>query len=220
MKSAEEKIVLYCLSGLGVDERAFQRLHPKDVTLKHIPWIPPQKGESLQEYSARLFNQANLPEDYSLAGVSFGGMIAAEFAQIRKPKHLFLISTISSGTELPWFFKLGGFLRIYQLVPKKMLNRPNYMFYYLFSVKNQEDKRLLREIVMDTDPDFLRWALGAIVRWRSQYHPEGIKIHGSSDRLLPPKGEIYNRISNGGHFIIVDRAAEIAEVIESELFNR
>lgn len=219
MKSTEKNIDVYCLSGLGVDERAFQRLHPKGVTLKHIPWIPPQKGESLREYSVRLFNQADLPEDYSLAGVSFGGMIASEFAQIRKPKHLFLISTISCGTELPWFFKLGGFLRIYQIVPKKLLNYPNFMLYYIFSVKNQGDKELLREIVSDTDPDFLRWALGAIVRWRSQYRSEGIKIHGGSDRLLPSRGEISNTIQNGGHFIIVDRAAEIAEVIESELFD-
>ncbi|OFZ66683.1 MAG: hypothetical protein A3D92_25300 [Bacteroidetes bacterium RIFCSPHIGHO2_02_FULL_44_7] len=39
---------LFCLSGLGVDERAFVNFHPDGIELVHIPWIQPQKRESLK----------------------------------------------------------------------------------------------------------------------------------------------------------------------------
>ena len=45
-----------------------------------------------------------------------------------------------------------------------------------------------------------------------------IKINGTSDKLIPPRGitKMY-LIENGEHFMIVDRAQEISELINLEL---
>lgn len=85
---------LYCLSGLGVDKRAFQNFHPEGIELVHINWIDPKKNEALEVYAQRLFETVDPEQDYNLLGVSFGGMIASEFAKIRKPKRMFFVSTI------------------------------------------------------------------------------------------------------------------------------
>lgn len=93
---------IYCLSGLGIDERAFANIHIPNYTLVFIPWIEPLENESLPSYAIRMFESTKIEDDYILMGVSFGGMIAQEFEKIKKPKHLFIISSMSSSESLPW----------------------------------------------------------------------------------------------------------------------
>lgn len=73
---------LYCLSGLGVDEKAFKNIKARDVDLVNVKWISPLPKESIKDYARRLFAELNPEEGYNLLGVSFGGMIAVEFAKI------------------------------------------------------------------------------------------------------------------------------------------
>lgn len=208
---------LYCLSGLGVDHRAFENLQPKGVEMVHIPWIDPLKKESLADYAKRLFDSVSIPEEYSLIGVSFGGMIAQEFEKIRKPQSLILVSTISNTSELPWFFKLGGRLRIHRVIPQPVLNRANWFTNYLFGVKSKEDKQLLKEILHDSDIPFFRWAMGAIVNWYNSSSSEGIRIHGGNDKILPQKGLPNYSIPKAGHFMVVTHGKELTKLLNSQL---
>ena len=110
----------------------------------------------------------NIPENYRLLGVSFGGMVAAEFAKIRQPEKLYLVSTISKRRELPFFFELAGSINLYKWLPDRVLTDSNIMVDYLFGVRKKEDKRLLREMLRTTDTVFLRWAMNAILDWQNQ----------------------------------------------------
>ncbi|MFK7785083.1 MAG: alpha/beta fold hydrolase [Crocinitomicaceae bacterium] len=208
---------LYCLSGLGVDHRAFQNLRIDGVELAHIPWIEPQKTESLAAYAKRLFESADLPKEYHLIGVSFGGMIAQEFEKIRKPKSLFLVSTISSSADLSFFFKIGGRLKLHKLIPQFMINRGNVVSNYLFGVKSQEDKELFNEILHDSDIPLIRWALGAIVQWKNNASTNGIRIHGGKDRILPQKVMADFFIPDAGHLMIATHAEELNSFLESSI---
>ena len=78
---------LYCLSGLGTDERAFKHIHIEGVELVHVPWIDFKENESLQSYAKRLFEATKPEDDYNLIGLSFGGMIAAEWEKSKLQKH-------------------------------------------------------------------------------------------------------------------------------------
>lgn len=206
---------LYCLSGLGVDERAFRNLKIKGVDLIHIKWIPALLEESLEQYAKRLFDKVQPEEGYYLLGVSFGGMIATEFAKIRQPDKLYLISTIYSTSDLSWFLKTGSRLKLYRILPSGMLRRRNWILDYFFGITEKEDKKLLTEILLDTDPKFLKWALGAIAKWNNKIKPDGIVIHGSKDKLLPiRKNETSYVIEDGGHFMIVNKADQISAIIE------
>lgn len=207
-----KRMKLYCLSGLGVDHRAFQNLHIEGVELVHIPWVDPHKNESLSDYAIRLFDSASLPEDYHLLGVSFGGMIAQEFEKIRPPKSLFLVSTISDRSELSGLFKLGGTLRLHKIIPAILLKRPNALTHFLFGVKKQEDKELFRAILNDSDIPFFRWAMGAIVRWNNAAQSAGIKLHGGKDRILSDHGKAGILLPKAGHFMIVTHGKELSRL--------
>lgn len=207
---------LYCLSGLGVDKRAFNNINIKGVELIHIDWIKPLSKESLQSYSKRLFEIVNPEDGYNLIGVSFGGMVATEFTKLKRPNKLFLVSTINSSSELPWLFKFGAVLRFHKVIPSSLMRKSNFMTNYLFGVKQKEDKELLKQILNDTDPRFLKWAINAIAHWKNSDKPFGIKIHGNNDKILPLKTEADYVIEGGAHFMIVTRGEEISGVIEKE----
>jgi pimeloyl-ACP methyl ester carboxylesterase len=176
------------------------------------------KGESLKDYASRLFKATKLPDDYNLLGVSFGGMIAAEFAKIKQPRNLFLVSTVSNSSEMPLQFRFGKLIPLHKITPTFLLKSANFITYYLFGVKTQEDKQLLSQILKDTDPDFLRWAMNAMLHWNNTVK-QGIKIHGSKDRMLPAKGKIDYLVDQGGHFMIVNKADEIQAIVQSILRN-
>lgn len=208
---------LYCLSGLGVDERAFRNIEIENVELVHIAWIDPLKNETLEHYAKRLFEETKPENGYNLLGVSFGGMIAAEFAKIKKPNKLFLVSTINNSSELSLSFKIGMALRIYKLVPSKLLRKSNFITNYIFGVENESDKLLLKQILHDTDSKFLKWAINAIFNWNNSAKPTGITIHGTKDKIFPIHNDVNYKIKNGGHLMIINYAKEISEIIKNEM---
>lgn len=209
---------LYCLSGLGVDERAFQNFKPDGIDLIHVPWLDPLPDETLQQYSQRLIDKVQPEDNYNLLGVSFGGMIAAEFSRIKRANTLFLVSTIQDRSQLRCLFKAGTKLKLHKLIPISLMKRPGALNNFLFGVRRAEDKELLREILNDTDPAFLKWAINAVANWQNPYRVEGIRIHGSFDKLLPLKSSAQYILKKGGHFMIANRGKEIAAIVEKEMF--
>ena len=207
---------IYCLSGLGVDQRAFSNVSIKGVNLINIPWITPNKNESLANYSKRLFETQNLPDNYILVGLSFGGMVAQEFAKIKKPKKLFLISTINGNHQLPPYLKLVKKLGLHKIVPGKLLKKTNFITFYFFGVNKSEHKTLLKTILNDTSSSFLKWAINAIFNWDNKQKVDAIKIHGNKDRLLP-NIDSKHLIENGGHFAILTNGKQVSEIIKNSL---
>ena len=205
-------VIIYCISGLGVDERVFRNLNSEELELRHIPWIEPLPSESLEDYSKRLFGTAELPEEYNLMGLSFGGMIAQEFEKIRKPKNLFLISTCSGYDQLPVLIKMCKYLRLNKIVPKKFLNKYNSLIRYYFGANTPGVKSTLKEILKDTDPKFLKWAINALLHWKNQFSTAGVRIHGDNDKLIPAQKDTV-LISNAGHLMILSHPDELVNTI-------
>ncbi len=65
---------LYCISGFGADERVFSRLNFGDNNVHFIPWLLPEKKESISEYARRMAEKIH-HENPVLLGRSFGGMM-------------------------------------------------------------------------------------------------------------------------------------------------
>lgn len=206
----KEVHTIYCLSGLGVDERAFNKIQIENVELIHIPWIDPLKNETLKAYAKRLFDVVKPPENYSVMGVSFGGMIAQEWAHLQKPKNCFLISTISDHKNLRPLLKIGGKMGLAKLMHPKLALICPPVLYYVFGTKERESRRLLKAIISDTDPKFLRWAMQAILHWKSDQVVEKFWIHGTNDHItqLPPHADF--SVEAGGHFCVHTHGSEIS----------
>lgn len=207
---------VYLIPGLGADRRVFQFLNLSEHSISHISWIEPLPNESIEQYAGRLTEQIKSP-DPILIGVSFGGMIAVEIAKQIKANKIILISSARTQHEIPLHFKLLGRTGIQNILPASSWKRPNRVLFYFFGTQTQEEKELLSGIVRDTDTKFLTWAIAKIVDWKNEVVPANTTlIHGSADRLFP-NSQADITIPGGGHFMIVNRAAEISTQLKQIL---
>lgn len=205
---SNESLVLYGIGGLGADQRVFQYL---SLSVKLIPvrWITPKSEECIEDYAVRLSEQIDKSKRFGLLGVSFGGLIALELSKVVEPELIILISSVTRSSDLPSIRNVARKVSLLSLIPNYLLKPPFVVMRYFFGAKNGP---LLKEIIRDTDPTFLRWALHAIIEWNFDLHVDNLYlIHGSSDRLIPLKNKKAIEINEGGHFMIVDRAAEISK---------
>jgi len=207
---------IYGISGLGADKRVF-----KYLTLEHelipVDWIKPKKKETLIEYSKRLIEEYGIgnEEEFGILGVSFGGLVATEISKLTKPLFTILISSVETRTELSRIIKLAGKSKIIELIPEKLLNPPKAVAHFMFGT---ERKDLLNSILDDTDLSFTKWAIRELMNWSNESRLTNlIKIGGTKDKLLPPRGANTILVENGEHFMIVDKARKVSDIINDQI---
>ena len=207
---------IFAISGLGADKRVFKYL-TLDHELIPVEWIKPRTKEPIEAYAKRLIIHYKIDDesDFGILGVSFGGLIAVEMSKIIKPKLTILISSVETKHELSGLIKLAGKSGLIELIPKQFLHPPKAIAHFLFGTDKIE---LLNSILEDTDLSFSKWAIRALLNWKNETKlPNLIKIGGTKDKLLPPKGEHTLLIENGRHFMIVDKADIISEVLNKSI---
>ena len=209
---------VYIFSGLGTDERVFQKLKFENVNVTFIQWIPPKSKETLEEYVVRISKQIT-SESPILVGLSFGGMVAVEVSKIIKTKKLILLATAKGKNEIPFYFRFLGKIGFHKLIPSNVFRSANLFTYWFFGIDSNFERKLLKQILVDMNPTFLKWAIDKIVNWENITIPQNaIHIHGSKDRILPLKFVQYDiKIQGGGHFMTINKYLEINEIIKIEL---
>ena len=126
----------YLIPGLGADERVFQFLRLRGE-VHVVRWLQPQSAtETLANYAARLAKALPVEEACWLVGVSFGGVLALEVAQLRPLARVVLISSFTGPSELPWVGRLARATGLYHLVPPQLLRRLPRVAQWFFGVKN------------------------------------------------------------------------------------
>jgi hypothetical protein len=79
------------------------------------------------------------------------------------------------------------------------------------------EKELLKNILLNTDKLFLKWAINAILNWKNkELIPNLMHIHGDTDRILPNKNKIDFIIPNGGHLMVFNQADLINPLISKQ----
>ena len=210
---------IYFISGLAADKRVFKYIQvPSNYEIVHLDWIEPMKNEALSSYSLRLAEKIDTNETFALVGLSMGGMIATEIAHHFQPIHTILISSIPSSEHLPVYFKWAAKMNLHKLVPVSMVKSAAIMK-RLFTAESPEDKIILKQIIRESDPRFIRWAMNAILKWNSKELPVTyIHIHGSKDELLPIKYTLpTHAIDKGGHLMVLNHSEEINNILREVL---
>jgi pimeloyl-ACP methyl ester carboxylesterase len=203
---------VYIFSGLGADKRVFQNMDFSEFNANFVEWIVPKENEKIESYAQRLTEKIN-HEKPVLVGLSFGGIIATEIAKIIETEKVILIASAKNKTEIPNYFRIAGKLKLHKLLPAKLIS------FWFFGAENETDKKILTEILKDTNEKFLKWAIDKIVTWKSQtVNGNSIHIHGTSDRILPIKFINWNiKIENGGHFMTLNKAEELTKIVRNEI---
>jgi pimeloyl-ACP methyl ester carboxylesterase len=206
--------IIYIFSGLGADERVFNNCTFHSYTPCFIPWQKPFKKETITEYATRLRLKIKEPNP-TLLGISFGGIIAIEIAKQIHVEKLYLISSVETKLEIPFVYRLAGKFKLHKLIPYQLFKLPNPITYWAFGVKSNQDRLILKQIILETDVQFLKWAIQEIITWKNEEKfPFTITIHGGKDRLLPPVKKNYQLlIPDGGHLMILSNALEVSRHI-------
>ena len=210
---------LYGISGLGADKRVFEYL-TLDCKLIPIEWLTPLKNEAIENYSIRFSQLINKEEDFGIMGVSFGGLIAVEISKNLNPKLTILISSAETKLELRAIYRIIGKTRLLKLMPQFLFDPPRIIANWVFGAKK---KKLLNQILDDTDLKFAKWAVNELANWKNNEKLSNpiLKIGGTNDKLIPPKKDKNQRlIDKGEHFMIVDKADEISRIINNEIRKR
>lgn len=205
---------LYIFSGLGADERVFQGLDFSNFSTTFIKWIEPLKKETIETYTTRLLDQITT-QNPVLIGLSFGGMVAVEVAKQIETENVILIASVKTYYELPFYYRFAGKLNLHKLLPTSILKRSNFFTNWLFGTSSTDDKQLLKQILLDTDQTFLKWAIGQIVSWKNQTLIKNtVHVHGSNDRILPIKYVNCDVIiDKGGHLMTHNKSFEMNTVL-------
>lgn len=211
---------VYFISGLAADSRVFKHIHlPAGYETIHLEWITATKNESLESYAGRLAVKIDSSKPFILIGLSMGGMVASEIAKIYKPVATILLSSAATYKQFPFRFKIAYHLKLYRFIPGQFFKSVS-LIKRLFTTDSGEHKKILEQVIKDSDPAFIRWALEAILKWRNETIPYPMwHIHGSKDEILPMR---YTKpthiIKKGTHLMVMSRAEELNKLIE-EIFT-
>ncbi|WP_314244397.1 alpha/beta hydrolase [Empedobacter tilapiae] len=217
---------IYQVSGLGANANAFRNLRlEQDFEQVYIPWLDPEKDETLAHYAERLLDKINPTEDFLLMGLSFGGIIVQEMNRFINPKHTFLISTIKNRAELPKLFRFSASINAHKIIPMSFLTSDR-TFSYMMMRKlyyTGREKDNIDDIFEFRNEEYLRWSIHKIVNWEHSmaYHEDNIThIHGTKDIVFPIeyiKDAI--QIEGGTHIMVMQKPKLVSEEINKVLIT-
>lgn len=206
---------VYFISGLGADKRIFSFLDLSFCEPVFIDWITPVKNETLENYALRLRQQ--IPEQSPwIVGISFGGMLTVEIAKADPTVHAIILSSNKTKQEFPAYFKAGLYLPLYKWSPARWSKRFTLRTSFLLGGTNEAEKKLLHQIIRESDIRFVRWAISAILHWKNMSIPGNIiHVHGTADKLLPCRYVKADYLVEGGtHVMTLDKHAEISRLLQ------
>lgn len=209
---------IYCISGLGADERAFSRLKMEGYEIKYLPWLMPLPNESLKEYAIRMSKPINV-ENPILMGLSFGGMMSIEIAKLLSVEKVILISSIKSGSELPRWMRVAGKLRLNKILPMRSTKLTEPIQNRFIGISEPYEIEMVRSYRRNAPQVYMDWAINEVLKWRNDWQPPNLfHVHGDADRIFPinklTPGYV---IKDGGHFMIINKANEVSAALQKIL---
>ncbi|WP_183559378.1 alpha/beta hydrolase [Mucilaginibacter sp. SP1R1] len=207
---------IYLIAGLGADTRVYNNIDLYGHEVTPVDWIEPHRIDTLTTYAQKLIYQYNIQPNSIIIGNSLGGMIAVEIAKLILVKKVILISSIKTSSEAPWYFSLFRALPIYKLIPGKLFTSMGFMIKPLFGKMSTEDAWLFNNMLKNTSPFFVKWAMGAILQWKNDIVPPNlVHITGNKDLVFSYKRISDATVVNGGtHIMIFDKAKDINKLLK------
>lgn len=211
---------VYFISGLGADKRIFSFLDLSFCEPVFVDWLKPGTKETLEEYALRLRTQ--IPAgDAVVVGISLGGMLVTEMAKADRTIKGIILASNKTAAEFPGYWRIGKWLPLYKWFPKGFLKKFMLFNQWILGNHKNEQGKLLRQVILESDMNFTRWAIGAILEWgNKEIPPNLVHIHGNADRLLPFKRvRAHYTIKGGTHVMTLDHAEEVSVLLKKLIMN-
>jgi len=215
-----ERTKIYLIPGQGSDLRVFSKIKfPPNYEICHIKYVIPPKGESLPAYAKRLSNQIPDDEKFIIVGVSLGGMIAAEIAEIRNPEKVIIISSAKNSTELPKRYNFQKKIPVYKLVGPKLSKSGAKILQPIVEPDRNREKETFKLMLEAKEPEFLKRTIPMIINWERESNSKKIiHIHGDNDKTIPVRNVKYDYlIKDGSHMMTLTEPEKISAILEQIL---
>lgn len=201
-------IHVYCMPGLAANPTIFEMIAlPEDRFEIHwLDWVLPKPKESLKEYSKRLCKKVK-HENPVLIGVSFGGIIVQEMAQLIEARRVIIISSVKSEKELPRRMRFARCTGAFRILPTSLVRYVDALEKIAVGDFTKKRAKLYKKYLSVTDTRYLDWAIKQMVCWeREEPYPNVVHIHGDKDEIFPYRyiqGCI--TVQGGTHVMIINR---------------
>ncbi|WP_035333996.1 alpha/beta fold hydrolase [Dokdonia sp. PRO95] len=217
---------VYLMPGMAANPSIFENLSlPNDSYQIHLlEWFLPVPDESLQDYALRMTTHI-AHDNIVLLGVSFGGVLVQEMAKHIKVAKLIIVSSVKTKYELPRRMKLSRKLKLYKLLPMRLVEDIDTLAKYAFGETIKNRVALYKKYLSMNDRKYLSWAVKEMVCWDQETAPQGIiHIHGSADKVFPLKYiDTCINIEGGTHIMVITRAKwfnkNLIELIENDYID-
>jgi pimeloyl-ACP methyl ester carboxylesterase len=212
----DKKVNLYVFPGQGADARLFTHLNlPKNYSVHPISYPRPEKGTTMTGYAKLLSQQIDTSEDFMLLGVSLGGMLATELAELLNPRKIIVVSSAKSKFELPIRYRFQNKLPLYAAFSPQIIKQGAKMLQPLVEPDRKKEAQIFISMLNDKDPVFMKRTIEMIVNWdRETYDKRIIHIHGDSDHTIPIRNVQYAyKIEGGSHMMMLTKGEELSEII-------
>jgi pimeloyl-ACP methyl ester carboxylesterase len=214
---------VYCFPGVGSDSRIFEKIRlGADYKLVHINYPVPFKNDKMSSYAKRLCDQLDTTQPYILIGVSIGGMLCVELADILKPERVIIISSAKCRQELPFRYRFQKSIPINKLVPKGLMKAGAKILQPLVEPDRKKNKSTFKSMLRAVDKTYLKRSVNMIIHWnRNAYNKCIVHIHGTNDHTLPIRHLTPDFcITKGSHMMTLTRGDEINVLIQTILATR
>lgn len=210
------------MPGLAANPTIFEMIKlPEDKFKIHwLDWLLPKPQESLVDYSARLCKRVK-HENPVLIGVSFGGIIVQEMAQLMKVQRVIIISSVKCDKELPRRMRFAKCTKVFRILPTSLARHVDAFEKLAVGDFAKKRAKLYKKYLSITDIRYLDWAIERMVCWeRPEPYPGVIHIHGDKDEIFPFKYiEGCIKVPDGTHIMIINRFRWFNEHLENIILN-
>jgi len=208
---------VYLIPGWGTDCRIFFQLDLPGVKFHEMDYIPPAKGDTLQDYTKRLIDHYKFQPNSSIIGCSFGGIVATEIAKQVAVDKVVLVSSVRTSSELPSRITRWKSIPIESIPTAGLIRWWVAHFSVLLKKMDERFQLKFKEMVLNNDDLFLRKSIHWIVNWKNDIpNKRTLHIHGDKDIIFPIDNvKDCTRIRRGDHLMLVNRPSEINELIEA-----
>jgi pimeloyl-ACP methyl ester carboxylesterase len=209
-------IHIYFVPGLAADKEIFENIKLPEITytLHVISWLMPSKKETIVQYARRMAGFVT-EKNAVLVGVSFGGVVAQEMSSYLELKKLIIISSVKTKFELPIKFKIAKKLKIYKLLPTRLLlTSKNYSRFVLGPISRKRLK-LYQDYLPIRDKYYLDWAIQNMICWNQDKPLAGVfHIHGDNDLVFPIKNiDNVITVTGGSHIMLLTKGPLVSRKI-------
>lgn len=221
MRSDEFKspeVNVHWLPGMGADRRLFTKIQVQKVNHHYHEWRHLPEAKSLSDYAEWLASQIQTTDNVYI-GSSMGGMMATELMRVKPADHLILLSAPTGRHEFPLLLKNLSAIRIGRWFTPRQMHALNRMANTFMGFKSEEDKALFFEMLEGYGPDFLHFAVNAILDWKPAAinHPY-VQIVGGDDRLFKShKMRSPIVLPGAGHFMTWEKPEDLSALIQKEI---